>query len=148
MGFMWDRMSIGVENCPLSASKINPPLSKKYMFNYVDEVLISSLFMKLCISSSSSHFRFLTVFLDRCRSFAVWRIDLPSLCTDNRILRIVSTVSIPCSSLLLPIWLQHRRLLGVGQFYTPIWPIGGSLLHADLQARKPSIWRMKHSLAC
>ena len=106
----------------------------KLPHNYVDEVLIPSLFMKICVSSSSSHFRFLTVFLDRCRSFAFWRIDLPSLCTDNRILRIVSTVSIPCSALLLPIWPQHRGLSGVGQFYRPIWPIGGSLFHADLQA--------------
>jgi len=35
------------------------------MYNYVDEVLISSLFMKICVSSSGSHSRFLTVLLDR-----------------------------------------------------------------------------------
>jgi hypothetical protein len=57
---------------------------------------------------------------------------LPSLCTDNLTLRIVSTVSISCAALLLPTWRQNRELSGMGQFWTPIAAKGGALLHAVL----------------
>src|SRR3974390_2459094 len=74
----------------------------------------------------------LTVFLERLNSRAIWRIPLPSTKWALRTLRMVSTFSISFDSPLsggVPESMEGDA--GVGQFWTPIWLIGGSFLHAD-----------------
>jgi hypothetical protein len=77
---------------------------------------------------------FLTVFLDRLKSRAICRIPFLSLWYAQRILRMVSTISISFHLLLSLV--GSRELEGfaeVGQFSMPICLKTGSILHADQQ---------------
>src|SRR5208283_2506777 len=78
-----------------------------------------------------------TVLRDRCRVREISLIDFPLPRCSRRIRPIVSTTSIPHRPLRAKAGRRSNRKSG-GQFWTPMTPLRGSILHAETHFAPPS----------
>src|SRR5271165_4627494 len=76
-----------------------------------------------------------TVLRDRCRVREISLIDFPLPRCSRRIRPIVSTISIPHRPLRAKAGSRPNRKSG-GQFWTPMTPLRGSILHAETQVQE------------